>query len=281
MEKSAHSGCAAVVSGVNANVLGLERRFSKPANDAVLWVAEATTASFAVAAEQRIGKCQCKQAVRPAAAVVLVWTGRRFLLGSRRTRRTTSHPSAKARFSAAAAIPRWLRGRDSLTAFGQDHHLRGKPRQAQADDQAGRDQPSSCTVKVTHHINYSFRQDAGVRIMRKSRISARSDRTDCDPSTHRSCTRHSCFPNDPHSRCHFSAVNNSVGSYRHRVNRNHRHNRSLGTDFPVIRVVATFSPHWFAPITTPVTKLGFREDAWCRESLMPETADFRRFWLCG
>jgi len=156
MEKSAHTGCAVVVSGVDANVLGLERTLSKRPKAAVLRMAKAKTANFAVAAEQCFGKCQCKRVVLPVTRILGIRAGATLLCRCL-PGHAAAHPAAPAILGSTAALPRWLRGSDTRTILGQDHHLREKSRQAEADDQAGRDQPSSCVANGTHFINYSIR----------------------------------------------------------------------------------------------------------------------------
>lgn len=152
-QKSAHTGSALAVSGVDANVLRLKSHFRNRA----IGVRRETAIqeSLAVAVAGEVLCRQHRQQANPAVAVVvLVRTGARFLFWRRRTRRTTTRPSAKSGLGPAAASSRLSRGCDARTALGQDHHLGKQPREAQAGNQAGGGQPSSCEVNGTHHVNY-------------------------------------------------------------------------------------------------------------------------------
>jgi len=121
--KSAHTGSTVVVSGVDANVLGLESGVCKRA--VTIRCEAAKQRSLTAAAAGEVFRRQHRQRVKPPVAVVVpARRGARSFFWRRRTRRTTSHPSAKPGLCPAATLRRLLRGGDARTAGGPDHHLR-------------------------------------------------------------------------------------------------------------------------------------------------------------
>ena len=137
-------------------MLSLERRFSQRAVGVGRWPTKQGSVAVVAGTEQCLCESNRQWAGASVAMVITCGNRARLLRWRRCTHRTASHSAAKARLG-AAATSRLLGIRNDRTASGPDHRLGKQPRQAQADHQAGRDQPSSCAANGTHHVNYSLR----------------------------------------------------------------------------------------------------------------------------
>jgi len=63
--KSAHIGCAVVVSGVDANVPGLKSCFRERANHMLLWMTKTIAVSFAIFDEWSLSECYSECTILP------------------------------------------------------------------------------------------------------------------------------------------------------------------------------------------------------------------------